>query len=104
MQSYEWIEAISYWTGTPPTEGDLYLAERLCAEMIENNEHLVTTDCLYVSNSICGQDTPCPHFLKGVDRGIRLQGELLPQPNGIGSNARDKQWEPTNTRYLTVKN
>ena len=51
----------------------------------------LTTDCLYVSNSICGRDTPCPHFLKGVDRGIRLQGELLPQPTGIGSNARDKQ-------------
>ena len=24
----------------------------------------LTTDCSYVSNSICGQDTPCPHFLK----------------------------------------
>ena len=22
------------------------------------------TDGLYVPNSICGQDTPCPHFLK----------------------------------------
>ena len=44
MQSYEWIEAVSYWTGTPPTEGDLNLAERRWTEMIENNEHLVPVD------------------------------------------------------------
>ena len=44
MQSYEWTEAVSYWTGTPPTEGDLNLAERLWAEMIKNNEHLVPVD------------------------------------------------------------
>ena len=44
MQSYEWTEAVSYWTGTPPTEGDLNLAERRWKEMIENNEHLVPVD------------------------------------------------------------
>lgn len=41
MQSHEWIEAVTYWTGTSPTEGDLNLAERHWKEMIENNEHLV---------------------------------------------------------------
>ena len=44
MQSYEWTEAVSYWTLTPPTEGDLNLAERRRKEMIENNEHLVPVD------------------------------------------------------------
>ena len=44
MQSYEWTEAVSYWTGNPSTEGDLNLAERLWTEMIEKNEHLVPVD------------------------------------------------------------
>ena len=44
MQSYEWTEAVSYWTVPPPTEGDLNLAERRRKEMIENNEHLVPVD------------------------------------------------------------
>ena len=40
MKSYEWTEAVSYWTGTSPTEGDLNLAERLWTEMIEKKENL----------------------------------------------------------------
>ena len=44
MQSHEWTEAVSYWTGTPSTESDLNLAERRWKEMIENNEHLVPID------------------------------------------------------------
>ena len=44
MKSYEWTEAVLYWTGTPPAEGDLNLAERRWTEMIENNEHLVPVD------------------------------------------------------------
>ena len=44
MQSHEWTEAVSYWTGTPSTEGDLNLAERLWTEMIEKNEHLRPVD------------------------------------------------------------
>ena len=44
MQSYEWTEAVSFWTGNPSTAGDLNLAERLWTEMIKNNEHLVPVD------------------------------------------------------------
>ena len=44
MQSYEWIEAISYWQGNRPTEGDLNLAEKLWTEMLENGEDLFPVD------------------------------------------------------------
>ena len=44
-QSYEWIEAVSYWRGNPtPKQGDLGLAENLWAEMVQNNEDLNPVD------------------------------------------------------------
>ena len=45
MQSYEWIEAVSYWRGNPtPIQGDLGLAENLWAEMVQNSEDLNPVD------------------------------------------------------------
>ena len=45
MQSYEWIEAVSYWRGNPaPKQGDLGLAENLWAEMVQNSEDLNPVD------------------------------------------------------------
>ena len=44
MQSYEWIEAISYWSGSRPKSGDFQSAEKLWTEMIENGEDLNPID------------------------------------------------------------
>ena len=48
MQSYEWIEAVSYWRGNPaPKQGDLQDAEKLWTQMIENGEDLLPLDIEY---------------------------------------------------------
>ena len=40
MQADEWAEAVAYWKGNPVgKEGDLGLAEKLWAYMVENGEH-----------------------------------------------------------------
>lgn len=45
MRSYEWIEAIAYWTGNrPPREDGLGFAEQLWSEMTENSEYLSSVD------------------------------------------------------------
>ena len=45
MRSYEWIEAVSYWSGSRPNNGeDFKLAEQLWAEMIENSDDLSAID------------------------------------------------------------
>ena len=44
MKSFEWIEAISYWRGNCPLEGDLGLAESIWTEMIENGEDMFPVD------------------------------------------------------------
>ena len=45
MQSYEWIEAVSYWRGNPaPKQGDLGLAENLWTDMVQNSEDLNPVD------------------------------------------------------------
>ena len=45
MQSFEWIEAVSYWSGSRPNNGeDLNLAEKVWTEMIENGEDLSAID------------------------------------------------------------
>ena len=45
MQSYEWIEAISYWSGSRPNNGeDLNLAEKVWTEMIEKYDDLSAID------------------------------------------------------------
>jgi len=45
MQSYEWIEAVSYWSGSrPATGGDLALAEQVWTEMIEKYDDLSAID------------------------------------------------------------
>ena len=43
MNSYEWLEALGYWSQAPK-QGDFNIAERRWKEMIENNEHLVPVD------------------------------------------------------------
>lgn len=40
MRFHEWTKVVSYWTGTPPTEGDLNLVKRRWTELVENNENL----------------------------------------------------------------
>ena len=45
MQSYEWIEAISYWSGSRPNNGeDFDLAEQIWTEMIEKYDDLSAID------------------------------------------------------------
>ena len=45
MQSYEWIEAISYWSGSRPNNGeDFDLAEQVWTEMIEKYDDLSAID------------------------------------------------------------
>ena len=45
MQSYEWIEAVSYWSGSRPKNGeDLDLAEQVWTEMIEKYDDLSAID------------------------------------------------------------
>ena len=45
MQSYEWIEAITYWSGGTPSNGDdLALAEQVWTEMIEKYDDLSAID------------------------------------------------------------
>ena len=44
MKSHEWIEAISYWRGNRPIEGDLNLAESVWTEMIEQGEDMSPVD------------------------------------------------------------
>ena len=44
MRFHEWTKVVLYWTGTPPTEGDLNLAKRRWTELIENNEDLFSTN------------------------------------------------------------
>ena len=45
MQSYEWIEAVSYWSGSRPATGDdLDLAEQVWTEMIEKYDDLSAID------------------------------------------------------------
>ncbi|MXV76289.1 hypothetical protein F4Z99_18700 [Candidatus Poribacteria bacterium] len=40
VQSHEWTKVVSYWAGTPPTEGNLNLVKRRWTELVENNEDL----------------------------------------------------------------
>ena len=45
MQSHEWIEAVSYWSGSRPNTGeDLDLAEQVWTEMIEKYDDLSAID------------------------------------------------------------
>ena len=44
MKSHEWLEAVSYWAGNKPKQGDFGLAEKLWTEMIENGEDLSPVD------------------------------------------------------------
>ena len=43
MKSYEWIEALNYWSYRPKA-GDLNFAEKLWTQMIENGEDLSAID------------------------------------------------------------
>ena len=40
MRSHKWTKVVLYWTGTPPTEGDLNLLKRRWTELVENNKDL----------------------------------------------------------------
>ena len=45
MQSYEWLEAVSYWSGSRPNDGgDLAFAEQVWTEMIEKYDDLSAID------------------------------------------------------------
>ena len=43
MNSYEWLEALGYWSQAPK-QGDFNIAERRWTEMIQNHEHLSPVD------------------------------------------------------------
>ena len=53
MQSYEWIEAVSYWCGSRPKNGeDFDLAEQVWTEMIEKYDDLSAIDFLKILSRI----------------------------------------------------